>query len=50
MTYYITINGLENIIAATKDLAEFIAKKLKEARPENEIKIYKNNKLVKEVK
>ena len=50
MKYYITINGLANVEVATRDLALFIGRKLKEEKPYNEIKIYKDGELVMEVK
>lgn len=50
MKYYITINGYTDVEVATRDLAVFIGRKLKEAHPQDEVKVYKDGELVMEVK
>lgn len=50
MKYNITINGYKDVEVATRDLAIFIGRKLKEAHPDDEIKVYKDCELVMEVK
>lgn len=46
MRYYIRINGLDNVECATRDLAIFIARKLKEAHPQDEVIVYKDGEVV----
>lgn len=42
MKYYIRINGYLDVECATRDLAVFIARKLKEANPNDEVVAYKD--------
>ena len=50
MKYYIRINGYEDVQCATRDLALFIGRKLKEIHPQDEIKVYKDGELLMGVK
>ena len=42
MKYYIRINGYEDVECATRDLVLFIGRKLKEAKPNDEVVAYKD--------
>lgn len=46
MKYYIKINGCEMVECATRDIAIFISKKLKEAHPSDEIVAYKDGEVL----
>ena len=50
MKFYITINGYTDVEVATRDLAIFIARKLKEQHQQDEVIVYKDGELVMEVK
>ena len=50
MKFYITINGYADVEVATRDLAIFIARKLKEQHQQDEVIVYKDGELVMEVK
>lgn len=49
MKYHIRINGYEDVECATRDLALFIGRKLKEAHPSDKIVIYKDGEWLLEV-
>lgn len=46
MKYYIRINGYEDVECATRDLVIFIARKLKEAHPTDEVVAYKDGEVL----
>ena len=46
MKYYIRLNGNDDIECATRYLAMFIARKLKEANPQNTVVVYKDGEVL----
>lgn len=46
MKYQIKINGYFNVECATRDLAIFIARKLREAHPDDEVVVYKDGETI----
>ena len=46
MKYYIRVNGYDMVECATRDITIFIARKLKEAHPNDEVVAYKDGEVL----